>query len=261
MYIYCENIESKNIAVNLPKISIVVPAFNEATMLPLCLDAIQKQDYKGDFEVIIADNASTDNTVRIAQKFNAKVVYEKRRGAVYARITGFNAATGEIIASTDADTLVPIDWLTSIEIALRDQNYAGIVGAYELNNTNTFSKKLVGSFVPYLRFIDKLVGAHFAGANFAVRRLAYIEVGGFDPSFITGEDLELSRRLRDCGFELKVDYKICVKTSARRLNEGLWPTMNEYVFKNWLSLVIFHRSYLKVLSVVRESPSELTDIE
>ena len=245
----------------LPKISIVIPAFNEATMLPFCLEAIKKQDYKGEFEVIISDNASTDNTVKIANKYGVKVVHEKKRGAVFARITGFNAATGEIIASTDADTIVPVNWLTDIEIELRDQNYAGIVGAYKLNNTNTFSKKLVSTSVPLLRLIDKMVGAHFAGANFAVRRLAYIEVGGFDPSFITGEDLELSRRLRDCGFQLKVAYKICVKTSARRLNEGLWSTMNEYVFKNWLSLVIFHRSYLKVLSVVRESPSEITDIE
>ena len=53
----------------LPFISVVIPAYNESTMLPLCLESVINQDYKGEFEVIVVDNASTDNTPKIAKQF------------------------------------------------------------------------------------------------------------------------------------------------------------------------------------------------
>ncbi|HUD05960.1 MAG TPA: glycosyltransferase [Candidatus Saccharimonadales bacterium] len=243
----------------LPKISVVIPAFNESAMLPFCLKAINQQDYKGDIEVIVVDNASTDETAEIAKSFNAKVQYEPRHGVVFARRAGFKAASGGIIASTDADTIVPKNWISLIELALRDKQYSGVVGAYKLCNVNSPSKRLAQILIPFFRTIDLLLGAHFAGANFAVYKKAYEGVGGFKTEFITGEDLDLSYRLRKSGYKLKVAYSIRVKTSARRLNEGLWDTLINYVIKNWVSLVFFHHPYLQKLSVVREEPSEIEE--
>lgn len=242
-----------------PKLSVVVPACNEATLLPLCLRALAAQDYKGEYEVIVVDNVSTDATSDIAKEFHTKVIYEATPGVVYARRAGFAAATGSIVASTDADTIVPTDWLSALEIVLRDSRYDGVVGAYDLWNLNSVPKKIVQTLVPLFRWIDRLCGAHFAGANFAVRKSAYDAVGGFNTDFQTGEDLDLSYRLRKAGFELKVAYYICVRTSARRLNEGVYETFSNYILKNWCSLVLLHHPHLRRLTIVREEQSEVEE--
>lgn len=243
----------------LPKFSVVIPACNEATLLPVCLRAIRDQDYPGGVEVIVVDNASTDATADIARSFHARIQYEPTRGPVHARRAGFAAATGDIVASTDADTIVPKDWLSNFERELRDTRFDGVVGAYDLWNVNTVSKQFVQFVVPLFRIIDRLFGAHFAGANFAVRKEAYDAVGGFSTDFQTGEDFDLSYRLRKHGYKLKVAYYICVKTSARRLNEGFLFTLTNYILKNWLSLVFLHHPYLQKLSIVREEPHEVED--
>lgn len=229
-------------------------------MLPLCLKAIQRQDYKGEFEIIVVDNASTDSTAKIADSFGAKVHYESQRGVVFARIAGFKAASGTIIASTDADTIVPENWLTLIEEALRDNQYSGVIGAYTLCNVNSISKKIIQVIVPFFRTIDRFFGPHFAGANFAIYKKAYEEVGGFNTKFLTGEDLDLSYRLRKSGYKLRVSYNILVRTSARRLNEGVWTTLVNYIIRNWLSLVFFHHPFLSRVTIVREEPSEIEEI-
>jgi glycosyltransferase involved in cell wall biosynthesis len=82
----------------LPSVSLVIPAYNEEEYLPLCLESIKKQDYTEQYEVIVVDNASTDDTARIALDWGAKVVYESKRSPACARQKGVEAATGEIIA-------------------------------------------------------------------------------------------------------------------------------------------------------------------
>ena len=61
----------------LPFVSVVIPAYNEENYLLSCLESIKKQDYAGEYEVIVVDNASTDNTAQIALAWGAKIVYEK----------------------------------------------------------------------------------------------------------------------------------------------------------------------------------------
>lgn len=244
---------------DLPKISVVIPALNEAAMLPLCLHALQEQDYSGHVEVIVVDNGSTDDTAAIARSFGARVVHESKRGIVLARIAGFKAAKSDIIVSTDADTIAPSDWLSNMERILRNPKYAGVVGAYRLYRPNTPTKRIAQFLIPTIRTFDHLLGGHFAGANFAVRREAYEKVGGFNPEFTTGEDVDLSYRLRKHGYKLRVAYYVCVQTSARRLNEGMWYTIFNYVIRNGFSLIFLHRPYIKKLADIREEPAEITE--
>ena len=91
----------------------IIPAFNEEKYLPQCLTSLKGQSYSP-LEVIVIDNNSTDQTAEIAKKFGAKVVFEKKQGTAHARDAGFKAAQGEIIARTDADTILPSDWLLTI---------------------------------------------------------------------------------------------------------------------------------------------------
>src|SRR3990167_9148920 len=92
-------------------ISVVVPAFNEEKYLSRCLESFKQQDYpKEKFEVIVVDNNSTDKTPKIAQSYEARLVGCQVRGVAVSRQAGGQAAKGEIIAGTDADTVVSTNW-------------------------------------------------------------------------------------------------------------------------------------------------------
>src|SRR3989344_7027794 len=110
------------------KISVVIPAYNEEKHIGSCLEHFLKQEEKAD-EIIVVDNNSTDNTAKIANKYGAVVVREVKQGMIHARNTGFNSATFEIIARTDADTYVPKNWIKLIkDNYAKNKNLAGLSG-------------------------------------------------------------------------------------------------------------------------------------
>lgn len=94
-------------------ISLVIPAYNETKYLGKLLASVSGQNFY-DYEIIVVDNNSTDDTAKIAEQFGAKVIKENRQGVAFARQAGFARAQGDIIATTDADTVLPSDWLAKI---------------------------------------------------------------------------------------------------------------------------------------------------
>ena len=96
--------------------SVVIPAYNEEQYLGHCLAALARQTCPADrFEVIVVDNGSTDATAEIARRYGGvRVIAEPRKGVAHARQAGFATARGAIIASTDADTVVPPFWVERI---------------------------------------------------------------------------------------------------------------------------------------------------
>src|SRR5437867_10362188 len=98
----------------MKRVSIVVPARNEEDLLPACLEALTCQDYKGPIEIVIVDNGSTDGTADRARCFPVTVLSEPRHGYVLSLARGFSFATGEIVATTDADTVVPRHWVSRL---------------------------------------------------------------------------------------------------------------------------------------------------
>jgi peptidoglycan/xylan/chitin deacetylase (PgdA/CDA1 family)/GT2 family glycosyltransferase len=207
----------------LPSVSVVIPAYNEETYLPSCLESIRKQDYPGEYEVIVADNASTDNTAKIGLDWGAKVVYESKRSPACARQKGAEAAAGEIIAFIDADTQAPACWLSTIVSRfVREPRMVVISGPYAYCDAGRIAKLAsYGNFISII--IDQLFrkafnkGGAIWGCNFAVRRSALLEVGGFDTSIkFYGEEYELSLRLKRAG-KGGIIPRLFVLTSARRL--------------------------------------------
>ena len=96
-------------------ISVIVPAHNEEYYLAGCLDSLTKQSLDRKlFEIIVVDNASTDNTPKIAKKYPVKLLYERRKSVVLARQKGVNFSRGHVIVSADADTVYPPNWLKRI---------------------------------------------------------------------------------------------------------------------------------------------------
>ena len=113
-------------------ISIVVPARNEEKHIANCIESLKKQEYDGDYEIVVVDNDSNDNTSSIASCCGAKVVFCPVVGIVDARQVGVVAAGGNIIVQVDADTTYPSDWLSRIASSFKvHPEIVAITGAYQ----------------------------------------------------------------------------------------------------------------------------------
>jgi len=247
----------------LPFVSIVVPAFNEELMLPTCLQALTEQDYKGKYEFIVVDNNSNDLTSKIANVYGARIIKEKHQGVAIARQKGFEGAKGEIILSTDADTIVPTNWISRMVKEInKDAGIVAVGGACNLIGTNTPLKLLSASLAPLMFLLDKLFDypGTLQGWNFGVKREAFLETGGFDTTLQPGEigeDRDLGKRLRKIG-HVKILYKLKVKTSARRF-VGFFKSL-KYVFINYLYISFKKRPVSGTFQTIRQKPYETYDV-
>ena len=138
-------------------ISIIIPCYNTSKYLEKCVDSLLCQSYQ-DFEIIIVDDGSTDDSAKIAerlQKNNPKVKlvsHNKNQGLFSARITGVEASRGEYITFVDADDTVSVDWLRLLTESILKENADIAVGQmimdiegkrYEFCNLDPMRQKLV----------------------------------------------------------------------------------------------------------------------
>lgn len=202
------------------RLSVIVPARNEERFLPACLEALRRQTLK-DFELIVVDSASSDRTGEIARAFGANVIRLEKPGVSRARQAGFEAAKGDIIASTDADTIVPPDWLERLTAPFSNSEVVGTYGNVVYGDE---FKALAWSFNNGRRFFNILGVGGLPGQNFAVRRSAFEAVNGFytpKGNIVYGypehEDLWLGLKLRRVGRLVAVP-KLCVLSSPRRFS-------------------------------------------
>lgn len=119
---------------NPVRVSVVIPAYNEEKLLGRCLASFQNQTVKP-YEIIVVDNNSIDATSEIARQYGATVIPEANQGMIWARNTGFNHATGDILARCDADCIAPPEWIGTItnyyqKQPLEDASAIGGTGYY-----------------------------------------------------------------------------------------------------------------------------------
>lgn len=214
-------------------ISVVIPAWNEEREIEHCLESLYRQEY-ANFEVIVVDNGSTDATASLARSWGVRVIEEPQRGISCARQAGFKAARGSVVASTDADTVVPANWLAQIEEVFKEQpQVVGVFGPFRYQ-PHSAPSAFADWFIPLcstcLVSIQwatcKLGRPHFPGSNFAVRREAFFEVCGFhSPSngslYSYWEDVQLGLKLTHVG-EIRYLSDLVVLASGRKLRSVRW---------------------------------------
>lgn len=183
-------------------VSVVVPVYNGMATLQDCLTALRGQDMPlRDFEVIVVDDGSTDDSASLAATFPVRVVGRPNGGAGAARNTGWRAAHGTWIAFTDADCVPARSWLRRLVQSARAANgERSALGA---------AGKVVGfdSKTPAAQFCD-IAGSldaerHLAhprfpfapSSNLLYRRAALEAVGGFDERYVSYEACDLHWRL------------------------------------------------------------------
>jgi len=206
-------------------ISVVVPAYNEEKRIASCLKSLSKQDFKYPYEIILVNNASTDNTKSIAKKFpKVTIIDEPEKGVAIARQRGFSEAKAKLIASTDADCIVPKTWLSQMYKSFEDDKNLVAIGGYWLfydsNLFNTFNK--IGNYLNIVNliaiFIDK---QPLSTQNMTVKKEFFIKSGGFNTKIKSPlglDDVDFSTRLSQYG-KVKVNKNILIKTSARRFKQ------------------------------------------
>ena len=99
-----------------PRISLIIPAYNEEAYLPACLDAVMAHVARPGIEIIVVDNNSTDGTRQVVERYpGVTCLFEPRKGVTRARQCGLRGSSGEILAYVDADTRPPPGWVDQIE--------------------------------------------------------------------------------------------------------------------------------------------------
>ena len=213
-----------------PSISVVIPAFNEEKFLAKTLKTVLNQNYQ-DFELIVVDNNSTDKTSKVAQSFGARVIFEPRQGVAFARQKGFSEAKAEIIASTDADAILPPDWLSKICRAFeKDQKIVALGGLANLYSGPILIRSLSCYFLYPFLVLDRFFsgGWNLIGFNFALRKKAFLKIGGFNTELILNEDIEISDLLRKIG-KVAFDKNLVIQVSGRRYKDGLINGLMTYI--------------------------------
>ena len=205
-------------------VAVVIPARDEQTALPAALAAVDAAARNLDCPVTIVVVCDTcgDRTAEIAQASGAHVVETTVGCAGGARRAGVTAAagllthlspTGVWVASTDADSIVSADWLTTHVEAGR-AGWDAYAGEVEVLDWDGWSAALPDAYERRYRHPGRRAPVH--GANLGVRLDAYLAVGGF-PAVACGEDEVLVERLIEAGYSVLASPFAPVHTSARRV--------------------------------------------
>jgi len=185
---------------NLPKVGIVIPAYNEEEDIGNLLDSLMKVNYpKKKLEIIVIDDGSTDKTPQIISKYPIKIIKGKHEGASVARNIGWKSTTSAIIIFLDADMRVNKNFLREVVKSFADKNIGG--GYYIESFLN--QKSLIAK-LSYLRKI-LVYTKHPLTLAKITRKKVLKEVGGIKPRYGYYDDWELAKKIIERGYKI-----ICV---------------------------------------------------
>jgi peptidoglycan-N-acetylglucosamine deacetylase len=204
-------------------ITVVVPALNEEQLIRESLESLKRQDFNRDYEIIVVDNGSKDNTAQVARSLGVKVIECARKGVSNARQAGAEAAVGEIIIQADADTIYPKWWLSRIQKNFdRHPKAVAVAGTFIYKNPPWWAV-----FEYFLRvFFNLLTASIFgrpyiiSGANFAFRKIGLTQIGGYDQNSYSSDQFNISTRLSKVG-RIIYDRRSWCATSDRSVDKPL----------------------------------------
>ena len=192
------------------RISVVIPCLNAADTLGAQLEALSRQTWPGEIEVLVADNGSTDGSAALARSFGDRLPGLRvlratgRVGPAHARNVAATEATGDALLFCDADDEVAEGWITGLVGAL--ERHEAAASRHEIDRLNgERARRLHGDATQqhglpaYTNppFLD-----HAGGCGLGIRRHVFEELGGFDEDYVALEDTDLCWRLQLAGHRL-----------------------------------------------------------
>ena len=211
----------------MPKVSIIIPAYNAESTIKCTIESVQKQTYR-DYELIIIDDGSSDRTAKIVREIadnRLKLFNYKNRGLSTSRNRGIQQATGEYIAFLDADDLWTKDKLEK-QIAILETNpEVGVVYSqtYYIDSQSSFlyycdPVSFTGNVLPELLLTNFLHN----GSNPLIRKQAVATVGEFDSSLNSSEDWDYYLRLAALySFAVVPEYQVLYRRSGNNMSSNV----------------------------------------
>jgi GT2 family glycosyltransferase len=215
-------------------VSVIVPVFNGADTLGEQLDALAAQEFDQSWELIVADNGSSDASWETATSWATKlsgcrlIDASARRGGAAARNIAAANCSGDHLLFCDQDDVVQPGWLATMSSALRQHDL--VVGRNDFESLNhrpqTVSGQVrrkqarAGNFYGYLPY--------GLACNLGVSRRAFEAVDGFDEGIMSANDLDLCWRLQLAGYPLHVAPEAVVAKRARSTTSAIWRQHFDY---------------------------------
>ena len=231
------------------KLSVIIPCFNAANTIAVQLEALIHQQWCEPWEVIVADNGSTDQTVAIAKQYQQKLPHLRivdsslRRGAAHARNVGALAAASDALAFCDADDQIAPGWVAAMGEALSKYDFVACRREYnKLNETWTLKYRTLSQldglqeyrYPPYL--------PHASGSTLGVRRSIHEAIGGFDETMLRLQDTDYCWRIQLAGTKLHfapnavVHYRFRDTIGSLYHQGRLWGEYNVLLYKKYRPL-------------------------
>jgi len=212
-------------------ISVIIPTFNEEENIAQCLVSLSHQTVpRSSYEIIVVDGGSKDATREIAQKYADTVFIQTSKKVGGARNDGIMVAKGEIVATTDADCILPPGWIATIERDFKEKNVVQLFGpVYPIEEgfRNKFSLFLANTFSRVGYYSSTFY--YTLGCNTAFRRSSVIQAGLYR-CIDAGDDLEIAMRMKDLG-KVLFDGNLKVGFSMRRYQQfGTFKSLYEWIY-------------------------------
>ncbi len=237
-------------------VSIIVPTFNEENQIIFLLKSLLTQKFSQKYEIIIVDNESTDNTIKVIKEFknknkimNIKVITSiGKLGKV--RNDGILKSSGRFVAFIDADEIADPNWL--MELMKKTNEYDGVLGSINSMNPNKnyISKFFDLTLIDRKKFLNKQTKIKIFGTgNLLINQKVFKKGLIFDENFPTAEDGDFSYRF------YKKDYKIIFNEKAKIFHKVPETIKQFYFFNKKMAisnLLIFlkHRDYFSFLKLI-----------
>jgi glycosyltransferase involved in cell wall biosynthesis len=232
-----------------PSLSIIIPVLNMDRTIRATLDSLMKLDYPQDkLEIIVVDGKSKDNTSKIIKEYPVLLIDQEGKGLNAARNTGIKYSTGEILAYTDGDCVVPRNWAKKIVGNFEDP-FIGFVGGtmegYDRRSilSNYMDESLFQSkpgFRIRIETTDLKLLQFPAGANMAFRRKALARVSFFDENITYGfDDLQPVEAMGLKGFRIVLDPEVNILHQHRSTMRELLK--QHFNYGRGGSLLIIHK--------------------
>ncbi len=215
-------------------ISFVIPALNEEKLIGNCIRSISREieAYGVNGEIIVVDNASTDNTTKVALESGANfVVLEGRRGILYAKQAGLSCASYDLIAFIDADCTLRRGWMRRVIKDFAAPEVLAVSGPYRYHDVSRLGRLAADTVFSVYGLVSHFM-AMMMGGNSVLRRDVLWAFGGLNNPAITfwGDDTWIAIQVAKLGKRPKFDLRMTVNSSGRRLiADGYLKTFARYI--------------------------------
>lgn len=177
--------------------SIIIPTHNSEKYIKTCLDSVLNINYpKKQYEIIIADGKSKDNTLKIAKKYSTKIINVPNKSISNNKNTASKSAKGKYLVFIDSDCVVGKDYLKIAEKLLKKYDCVG--GFYKpVKNVSWVAKGWLLLEKTRISSADWIVGG-----NMIIKKDVFTKINGFDNKLITAEDTDICYRLKNNGYSI-----------------------------------------------------------